>query len=571
MNRKTKATIKSMSYNIIFALILLSEMVYCQTLSTFDLENANHLVIDSNRTYNSHRQKVLHQDSKSIVILNMSEANENASFTLLQQQSNNGKYVEFPEEYFINDFDILNDTIYFCGRHNVSDDTLSHGFIGYISIADLFFSSNRQCTYSDIRTTTNIQKVLAYHDSTNAIVAAAFGSQYYADIIFIPNYDEEMEDSISGPILPIDPGIGFFSSNNIVEQNPNSTASSTSEELHEWVCDSMRYWDCFAALIVRNIETETPQLKYDLWRLQYENTHEIARDICLTNNYICLTTSFYDTAYSCPPKNQFFIRRIDKNNFENQVTNKMIGVSFSNSTTFDLLKTTCVGGDNIALCYTASLSLGNGNIVYKINLSQNTFNCLLFHNIDAGCIFKPHIWEIKYEEENDVLLVLKEDGNEQQNRDAIWYVSMNPYVYTPYLSTILNFENAHFGLDNSVSLSSLNNFGHKYMVIVGANSTFMTITEKNIFAMSESESCNRMTYDSIRTENSPTFQTDSLMVHCRFAYNSGNGSIGNIVVENLPTYSSVGTFSPGTSTNEHRTRVCLNKETEFNYEKPSEE
>ncbi len=479
-----------------------------------------------------------------------------------------GQTSKMPAEYTINDFDILNDTVYFCGRHDVEGDTLSRGFIGYVAIDDLFSQSGGNCTYSDIRSTTNIQKVLAYHDNSGEIVAAAFGTQFYGDVCHHP--DEFIFDPgpITGPDLPLPPGAGMLQ-HSIVGDNPQETSTENNVTYSPWYNDTIRYWDCFAALKIKNIASGNAEHKYDLWRFFYKKGVEIARDMCLTDNYICIVSSYFQERY-CPPRNEFIIRRIDKNDFNNQWANKMTGAYFAFSTTFDLLKTTCVGGDEIALCYTGVTSLGNGNLVYKINLSTNIFTCSLAHSLDAGCNLKPHVWDLLWERTYNVLLVLKENGYDSPLTDEVWYVSMNQYVNTPYNTKIIKLHPEHFGLNEEIRFASLDKRKPKFFMLVGNHNDELLVTEKHTFGFCNDNRCNVLDKSEIRQESYPTFDSDSLMKHCQFIYTTGSGMNTQTHVLNLPATSQTNSLPFNNVEETKRYPVCTNDKVDFYYEEPIE-
>ncbi|MDD5960661.1 MAG: hypothetical protein PUC16_00065 [Bacteroidales bacterium] len=569
MQTKQKIVIKMLLYGLIVVVTSRLNIAYSQSLSTFGVETANYFTIASDRAYVSHEQRVLHVNEKEIVIFNKSSEGRRASFTYMNQWNDTCKYAEISSNYTVNDFDILNDTIYFCGRHSVSNDTLPHGFVAYVSVADLFSSQADRCTYSDIRSMTNVQKVLAYHNNANEIVAAVFGTQYYADVVYIPEPNEEVIDTFQGPELPLDPGLGPFKSI-IVGDNPAKSSSAYDDLGMGWHNDTIRFWDCFAALKIKNMHTDSLEHKYDLWRFFYKKGVEVARDMCLTDDYICIISSYYMENIDCSPKNEFIIHRINKNDFTDQVSNKMIGAYFCYSDTFDLLKATCVGGNEIALCYTAvSSSSSYGNILYKINLSSNVFTSSISHFIDNDCAIKPHVWDLKYNKQSNTLLVLKEDGNSSPVTDEVWYLSMNPSVITPYSANVLNIYNEHFGFNNELKLSSLDRRSSDYMLIAGCAGDTMTITEKNVLGFNSENYCSVIETREIIAESSPTFAADSLMEHCRFivlANSRHNGVIQQVL--NLPADATIGNIIYNPYEQEIRKRVCLNKGINYYYVEP---
>ncbi len=554
---------------LIFATVGAFGAVHSQTLSSFEFESNNHLTYPPNGIYSQNAQKVLHRSDSSIVVFDPYAGNGGARFVLMQRGTEYCKISDMPSNYTINDFDILNDTVYICGRHDVEGDTLSHGFIGYVAINDLFSPNGGNCTYSDIRSTTNLQKVLAYHDNSGEIVAAAFGTQFYADVRYIPEPQSEVVDGPTGPDLPIQPGAKIMNKTN-VRKNPVATKSAYDNSGIGWVNDTIRYWDCFAALKIKNIASVTPEYKYDLWRFFYKKGVEIARDMCLTDNYICIVSSYFQEDDDCPPRNQFIIRRIDKNDFNSQWANKMTGAYFAFSTTFDLLKTTQVGNNKIALCYTGITSLGNGNLLYKIDLSTGIYTCSLAHSLDAGCPLKPHVWDLLWVQKNNVLLVLKENGNATPLKDNLWYVSMNQYANTPYNAEVLNFEDNYFGSARRLRFASLDKWDTNYFVLIGSNNNGIAITEKNTFGFYTGKHCNRMDKSEILQESFPTFLEDSLMEHCRFIYTTSSGIDFRVRVLDLPATSPTDSFPFNDVGEMKRKPVCTNEDIDFDYEQPIE-
>lgn len=187
--------------------LLMPDKGLSQVLSTADAENNNYVLSTqhSDATNSEYGQKVVRNNSKQSVILTRLNTG-GCRFVLLDKGQQMMKYVDIPTEYLINDFDLLKDTIYFGGRHYVTGDTLSKGFIGYISVPDLFFTPQVQCTYTDIPSLTNVQRVIAYNDSTNESIVAAMASQYYADVYYEPEPLHEFDSTINGPnIAPARP------------------------------------------------------------------------------------------------------------------------------------------------------------------------------------------------------------------------------------------------------------------------------------------------------------------------------------------------------------------------------
>lgn len=548
--------------------LLMPDKILSQVLSSDTAENSNYVLSTpySNASNSWYSQKVVRNNPKQSVIL--TRLNTGACrFVLLDKDRQMMKYADMPTEYMINDFDILKDTIYFGGKHYVSDDTLSKDFIGYISVSDLFFSSQTQCTYTDIPSLTNVQRIIAYNDTTSESVVAAMGSQYYADVYYEPEPLYEFDSTINGPILP-PPDLNF--PYRMVEGEGNTVSpNSMYDDLGMgWRNDTLWHWDCFAALMVKR-EADSTTHRYDIWRLNHRRGFEIARDMCMTRDYICLIVSYYEEDNHCPPKDEFLIYRIDKNNFANHISNLMTGSVFSEADVYDLLKTTCVGDNNIALCYNAYNSIGKGNALYKINLDTNPYHASLSHYMDAGCPNKPHVWDMEYIEEQNVLLVLKEDGEKGYYYPTLWYMSMNPNTLMPYNAKVLDLPASAFGRSGYSFTSSILKHDKDYLTIVGSIGD-LTLTEKKTFSFFSGNACNTISERNIIQDYEPTFSNDSAMVHCRFIYISGKGINMRVKVRDLPANADIQNFAPLLREKGEINNVCTNKKENMIYEPPQE-
>ena len=288
----------------------------------------------------------------------------------------------------------------------------------------------------------------------------------------------------------------------------------------------------------------------------------------MTRDYICLIVSYYKEYTHCPPKDEFLIYRIDKNNFANHISNLMTGSVFSEADVYDLLKTTCVGDNNIALCYNAYNSIGKGNALYKINLDTNPYYASLSHYMDAGCPNKPRVWDMEYIKEQNVLLVLKEDG-EKYNYPTIWYMSMNTNTLMPYNAKVLDLPASAFGRNGDSFTSSISKHNKGYLTIVGSIDD-LTITEKKTFGFFSGNACNTITERRIIQDYEPTFSEKPGMEHCRFIYMTGTGINMRVKVRDLPANADIQNFAPLLREKGEINKVCTNKKENMIYEPPQE-
>ena len=310
MEKKTTTPIRTALTGLILATVGAFGAAHSQTLSSFEFESNNYSTSPINGTCNQNTQKVLHRDDSSIVIFNPSLGNGGANFTLMLRGSVYGQTSKMPAEYTINDFDILNDTVYICGRHDVEGDTLSHGFIGYVAINDLFSPTGGICTYSDIRSTTNLQKVLAYHDNSGEIVAAAFGTCEYAGVVYVPAASIEQVEQLSGPVLPIPEGVRLREYRNM-GANPLKQRADRTEEI--FISQEPCTYDCITHLKLgdkHSIEAKT-------FRTFKKKMGENIVDMRLMQDYVCLVSREKDEEAFVSPDNRYVIYRIDKNDFSN--------------------------------------------------------------------------------------------------------------------------------------------------------------------------------------------------------------------------------------------------------------
>lgn len=567
MSRKPHFLRQLSAVAFIASALLMPDKGLSQVLSSAGAENNNYFLStpQSDATNSEYGQKVVRNNPKQSVILTRLNTG-GCRFVLIDKEQQMMKYADMPTEYLINDFDLLRDTIYFGGRHYVSGDTLSKGFIGYISVPDLFFTPQVQCTYTDIPSLTNVQRVIAYNDSTNESIVAAMASQYYADVYYEPEPLHEFDSTINGPILP-PPDLNY--PYRMVEGEGNTVSpNSMYDDLGMgWRNDTLWHWDCFAALRIKREATSTSH-RYDIWRLNHRRGFEIARDMCMTKDYICLVVSYYNRYEYCIPFNQFYIYRIDKNNFANHINNLMIASNFAAYDGYDLLKTTCVGGNNITLCYTANSNNSNGNALYKINLDTNPYYASLSHYMDAGCPNKPRVWDMEYIKEQNVLLVLKEDG-EKYNYPTIWYMSMNTNTLMPYNAKVLDLPASAFGRNGDSFTSSISKHNKGYLTIVGSIDD-LTLTEKKTFGFFSGNACNTITERRIIQDYEPTFSEKPGMEHCRFIYMTGTGINMRVKVRDLPANADIQNFAPLLREKGEINKVCTNKEENMIYEPPQE-
>src|SRR5574344_615625 len=193
---------------ILFLLLAMCFGTRAQILSSAaSLESATY---NANVTYQNlpHSQKILQYNSTQRIVLDKSTQNHSYFYLLNKMQPSIIKTVSMPQDFVVNDFSILGDTIYFCGQ-KVSNG-VAEGFIAYTSVYDMF-NLAQNYNYSLPVSVYDVYQLVTYYNNVGERVVAAIGGQNYGKIHYTPN-----PNAAVGPITPF-----------IVKDNKNNTKSIT--------------------------------------------------------------------------------------------------------------------------------------------------------------------------------------------------------------------------------------------------------------------------------------------------------------------------------------------------------
>jgi hypothetical protein len=171
--------------------------------------------------------------------------------------------VSLPVEYIINDFTILNDTLYFVGNKKVALDT-TNGIIGYVNIESLFNTPHQKCVYAEVRSTYNFIRVEAYNKDDGETVVASTGRQFYGEVYYQEEPDFDIEGPIvSGPTIPLPPNSNIIEPQ-ITGENEVQINSTYDELGMGWRTDTLKHRECLATLHIKRT-LDSVEHKYDLW------------------------------------------------------------------------------------------------------------------------------------------------------------------------------------------------------------------------------------------------------------------------------------------------------------------
>lgn len=330
--------------------------------------------------------KLVKWNDRMSVVLNNLVNGYQASFGLLKNgDTSSVKTVFMPLGYKINDFTILNDTLYFVGNKQDDVDT-TKGFIGYVKVSELFGNPNQVCSYAEIRSTKDLFRVEAYNDSLGQTIVAAVGRQLYGKVYYVGDYDSEFEDEIiTGPELPLPPGADIVEPQIMGE---NQIESSVPSYEGGWSTAPLEYRYCLATLNIKRT-IDSVEHKYDLWYLPEVEQKEQIRDFCLTKDFICVVASYYENL-ECADERTFAVHWFDKNNLNVRYSKETLGLvhAFDYNTNRGNLKTTSVGDNDIAICYMGEVN-SNCNVLYKLQL--DTTISPIFTQSDSILLEKQYI------------------------------------------------------------------------------------------------------------------------------------------------------------------------------------
>lgn len=548
---------KTLSLIAMLLILLFSAKINAQILTPSNSvkEVSEYHIPFSSNLVTDHSSKIVRWKENASVVLNNIDTNYQATFGLLRRGDTlTTRTIYLPIGYKINDFTILNDTLYFVGNKPDATDT-TKGIIGYIKVGDLFSNSNQTITYAEIRTTKDLFRVEAYNKNNGETVVAAVGRQLYGLPYFVEGpgagFDPEFP---SGPELPLPPN------SNIVEPQITGENQVQTNSLNEiapaWYTDTLKYRHCLATLNITRT-TNGVNHQYDLWYLPNVENIEQINDFCLTSDYICIVAVDYtsETWYS---GKTFTLHWFDKNNLNIRNAKRLVGAmqSFYSYDEKGNLKTTCVGGNDIALCYIADVGL-YCNVLYKLRLDTITVTPIFAHYFaDAGQNIKHPVWDLEYIKKFNMLAVLK-SSSKYEYVDEVWHLSMNENTMMPYESYV---HTKHY--DN---LSSLELYDDIYLGIYGNIPSRKILLEKQCNEFNSYGNCYDIRKDRVYPELLPKRYDYSVANRCSFA----DMVQSPLDLLTLPTTQTVNVFNTLQINQQNIIKPCDNIDTDIIYKQPA--
>lgn len=517
-------------------------------VSEYHIPFSSNLVTD-------HSSKIVRWKENASVVLNNIDTNYQATFGLLRRGDTlTTRTIYLPIGYKINDFTILNDTLYFVGNKPDATDT-TKGIIGYVRVGDLFSNSNQSITYAEIRTTKDLFRVEAYNKNNGETVVAAVGRQLYGLPYFVEGpgagFDPEFP---SGPELPLPPN------SNIVEPQITGENQVQTNSLNEigpaWYTDTLKYRHCLATLNITRT-TNGVNHQYDLWYLPNVENIEQINDFCLTSDYICIVAVDYTSQPQYSGKT-FTLHWFDKNNLNIRNAKRLVGAiqSFSYSNNRGNLKTTCVGGNDIALCYIADVGL-YCNVLYKLRLDTITVTPIFAHYFaDAGQNIKHPVWDLEYIKKFNMLAVLK-SSSKYEYVDEVWHLSMNENTIMPYESYV---HTKYY-----YNLSSLELYDDIYLGIYGNILSRKILLEKQCNEFNSYGNCYDIRKDRVYPELLPKIYNYSVANRCSFA----DMVQSPLDLLTLPATQTVNVFNTLQINQQNIIKPCDNINTDIIYKQPA--
>ena len=548
---------KNLSLIAMLLILLFSAKINAQVLTPTNLvkEVSEYQIPFSQGLAGDHSSKIVRWREDASVVLNNIGSNYQATFGLLRRGDTLTTRIAYlPIGYQINDFTILNDTLYFVGSR-ITSSNATNGIIGYVNIVSLFSTAPQSCVYAAIRSTYNLFRVEAYNDRSGETVVVAIGRQFYGEVYYEEEPEFGVEDSlIVGPIIPIQPNSNIIEPQ-VTGENEVQINSSYDELGMGWRTDSLMHRECMATLHIKRT-ADSVEHKYDLWHLPYENIQGRIRDFCLTEDFISVVTTYFDTGY-CPDKNNFNVYWFDKNNLENRWAKRLIGQrhSFSDSTIRGELETVYVGGNDIALCYMGNAG-ENCNILYKLRIDTNTIIPLLSHTFAwSGDSIKHPVWDLEYIKRFNMLAVLK-SSSKYEGIDEVWHLSMNENTMMPYESYV---HTKYY--DN---LSSLELYDGIYLGIYGNIPSRKILLEKQCNEFNSYGNCYDIREDKVYSELLPIIDENPLMERCEFVYMEQQ--VQRVLTP--PAYQNVRNFRTQQINQYNIIKPCENINTDIIYKQP---
>lgn len=465
-------------------LLITSVSINAQILSTSNIESGSYSFSTNGNPLDSYSQKILQYRTDVHILLTKVNANYTRFYYIKKGQMIT-KYVDIPNAYTVNDYSILGDTLYFCGSEPYDGST--KGFIAYISVEDLFNSSNptNLCKYTLIETTLSVKKIKTYYNSIGERIVAGIGNQYYGD----PPYIDYILD-------------------------PMGTTSTNS-----WVFPQSYYYECFIVYkVVESLRTlyDPPITTYALANSVYIyhpfnelsslNTEKF-QDIIINDNYICLaSTTVFDNGYPMHNSN-IILREFDKNSFVQIANNFSVSPDYGHADYG--FKLEALDKNKIALAHVLC-DIQNGttkDILYKINLDSNPFNFIQSSMIDSGAN-RYDIYDIEYLKEINQLLMLKLTTQ----RDALYYLNINDNVGFPYNATVLKIPYAIYPVQN---WSNLLKYSSTYFVMIGSIGSEIALFDKETSNL-YNEDCKELSDAVIKKLSNPEIAQGLDLLQCSF-------------------------------------------------------
>lgn len=548
---------KTLSLIVVLLILLFGLKTNAQILTPSNSvkEVSEYHIPFSSNLVTDYSSKIVRWKENASVVLNNIDTNYQATFGLLRRGDTlTTRTIYLPIGYKINDFTILNDTLYFVGNKPDATDT-TKGIIGYIKVGDLFSNSNQTITYAEIRTTKDLFRVEAYNKNNGETVVAAVGRQLYGLPYFVEGpgagFDPEFP---SGPELPLPPN------SNIVEPQITGENQVQTNSLNEiapaWYTDTLKYRHCLATLNITRT-TNGVNHQYDLWYLPNVENIEQINDFCLTSDYICIVAVDYTSQPQYSGKT-FTLHWFDKNNLNIRNAKRLVGAiqSFSYSNNRGNLKTTCVGGNDIALCYIADVGL-YCNVLYKLRLDTITVTPIFAHYFaDAGQNIKHPVWDLEYIKKFNMLAVLK-SSSKYEYVDEVWHLSMNENTMMPYESYV---HTKYY--DN---LSSLELYDDIYLGIYGNIPSRKILLEKQCNEFNSYGNCYDIRKDRVYPELLPKRYDYSVANRCSFA----DMVQSPLDLLTLPTTQTVNVFNTLQINQQNIIKPCDNIDTDIIYKQPA--
>ena len=548
---------KNLSLIAMLLILLFSAKINAQVLTPTNLvkEVSEYQIPFSSNLVTDYSSKIVRWREDASVVLNNIDTNYQATFGLLIRGNTLTTRIAYlPIGYKINDFTILKDTLYFVGNKPDAIDT-TKGIIGYVRVVDLFSNSNQSITYAEIRTTKDLFRVEAYNKNNGETVVAAVGRQLYGLPYFVEGpgagFDPEFP---SGPELPLPPN------SNIVEPQITGENQVQTNSLNEigpaWYTDTLKYIHCLATLNITRT-TNGVNHQYDLWYLPNVENIEQINDFCLTSDYICIVAvdNTSETWYS---GRAFTLHWFDKNNLNIRNAKLLVGAMqlFSYSNNRGNLKTTCVGGNDIALCYIADVGL-YCNVLYKLRLDTITVTPIFAHYFaDAGQNIKHPVWDLEYIKKFNMLAVLKR-SSKYEYVDEVWHLSMNENTIMPYESYV---HTKYY--DN---LSSLELYDDIYLGIYGNIPSRKILLEKQCNEFNSYGNCYDIRKDRVYPELLPKIYDYSVANRCSFA----DMMQSPLDLLTLPATQTVNVFNTLQINQQNIIKPCENINTDIIYKQPA--